>query len=453
MIIFQSITIVYNHDRDGMKNLVLLGALMILASCAATQKIATVDFRYTSLNYLPPSDSIIQLNEKPKTVMVSLSNYLRQTGATSVIREKYEFEFSVNENNEKCFLADRDLMIAEQAAYRTNSFSQYTKIDRLGIFEKHEVPIDCMKVTFNPTEQAIDFVMGEYPRQNGFKSRVGFYIQENSSGGSDVLIVTIPVANNGVIASSGNNIGHDSWYMTRGEEEYIKTQEVITDINDGALNLNAKPQVLGKGGPRDSSREPVLKSSGTGFYVTAQGHIVTNYHVIQECVRVRYKENNLTIVAIDKVNDLALLELPDTTTEHVILAKDRPVLGEGVKVYGYPLAMILGTDITVTRGNISSLSGISGDYSRFTISAPIQPGNSGGPIVNDKNEVIGVVVSTLDNIKLSKDMRIQSQNVNFGIRIDSLRNMMLANEIVEPASLLSDEIIYEKTTIYLKCYE
>jgi hypothetical protein len=66
---------------------------------------------------------------------------------------------------------------------------------------------------------------------------------------------------------------------------------------------------------------------------------------------------------------------------------------------------------------------------------------------------INIVVSTLDNIKLSKDMGIQSQNVNFGIRIDSLKNMMLANEIVEPASLLSDEINYEKTTVYLECYE
>lgn len=443
----------YDHDRDSMKNLVLLSAFVILASCAATQKLATVDFKYTSLNYLPPSNSIFQLNEKPKAAMVSLSHYLRQTGATSVIREKYEFEFSVNENNEKCFLADRELMFAEQSAYRTNSFSQYTKIDRQGIFEKHEVPNDCMKITFIPSDQPIDFVMGEYSRQNGLKSRVNFYIQENSSGGSDVLIITIPVASNGVIASPGNNIGHDSWYATRGEEEYIKTQEVITDISDGALNLNTKPQLRSKDGRRHSSSEPVLISTGTGFYVTTKGHIVTNYHVIEGCEQVRYKEHNLAIVAIDKVNDLALLELPSTTTEHVILAKDRPVLSEGVKVYGYPLAMILGTDITVTRGNISSLSGISGDYSRFTISAPIQPGNSGGPIVNDNNEVIGVVVSTLDNIKLSKDMGIQSQNVNFGIRIDSLRNMMLANEIVEPVSLLSNEINYEKTTIYLKCYE
>lgn len=120
---------------------------------------------------------------------------------------------------------------------------------------------------------------------------------------------------------------------------------------------------------------------------------------------------------------------------------------------GYPLVSLLGENLSATSGEISSLSGFKGDYSQFTISAPIQPGNSGGPIVNENNEVVGVVVSTLDNVALASEKGIVSQNVNFGIRVSLLLNILSAYGISLPDTKKGSQTNFQKTTKLLACYK
>ena len=96
-----------------------------------------------------------------------------------------------------------------------------------------------------------------------------------------------------------------------------------------------------------------------------------------------------------------------------------------------------------------------GDYSQFRITAPIQAGNSGGPIVNVKGEVIGVTVSTLNNLYLEKQKGIHSQNVNFGIRSMLLTNMLEAKgvEFTLGATPIKTELnTHEKTTKLVNCF-
>jgi S1-C subfamily serine protease len=216
---------------------------------------------------------------------------------------------------------------------------------------------------------------------------------------------------------------------------------------------------LHKSLPRDSERGAelispvVLTSSGSGFVVSVDGYIATNHHVIEGCSFVESQNERLEIIAIDKLNDLAVLKSKKKFDDYLILNTNAPNLSDNVRVYGYPLVSMLGENLSATGGEVSSLSGYQGDFSQFTISAPIQPGNSGGPVLNTSNEVIGIIIATLDNVSLSKRKGIFSQNVNFVIRANLLKNMMSAHGIVSEDSYNSAPPNFQKTTKLLKCYK
>ena len=136
---------------------------------------------------------------------------------------------------------------------------------------------------------------------------------------------------------------------------------------------------------------PVI--SGTGFFV-ASNLVVTNNHVVNECkqpVQTRYAERvsyRATVSGQDNTNDLALLrtEMPNLSLASF---RDGPQLGEPVAVYGFPYSDLLSPNFTL--GNVTSLSGIRGDTRFLQISAPVQPGNSGGPLIDMSGNVLGIV--------------------------------------------------------------
>ncbi|MCE5285055.1 MAG: serine protease [Pelosinus sp.] len=173
---------------------------------------------------------------------------------------------------------------------------------------------------------------------------------------------------------------------------------------------------------------------GTGFFI-APDLIVTNYHVIADCETISIKYSNdlsasATIAAKDPVNDLALLKVAKAEPSIIPLSlADIQNCKESDPVYtlGYPLSDILGTNAKLGQGIINSLSGIKDDIRMFQISIPIQPGNSGGPLINAKGQVVGVVSGTL-NPFVSNTI---PQNVNFAMKINYLNNLlaMLPNKI------------------------
>lgn len=197
----------------------------------------------------------------------------------------------------------------------------------------------------------------------------------------------------------------------------------------------------------------VLRSSGSGFAVSVDGYIATNHHVIEGCSFVESQKERLEVIATDKLNDIAILKSKKNFADYLILNTDAPNLSDSVRVYGYPLVSMLGENLSATGGEVSSLSGYQGDFSQFTISAPIQPGNSGGPVLNTNNEVIGIIMATLDNVNLSKKKGIFSQNVNFAIRANLLKNMMSAHGIVSEDTYESAPPNIQKATKLLKCYK
>ena len=167
-------------------------------------------------------------------------------------------------------------------------------------------------------------------------------------------------------------------------------------------------------------------STGTGFFITQQGHILTNAHVVENCTSVVIQQqgagaSTVPIVAVDKQNDLALLRTETHPTAIAALRGNRPVRpGESVVAYGFPLNGLVSSGGVLTTGTVSALAGVRDDTRYFQISAPLQPGNSGGPLLDTTGTVIGVNSASLGN-RAARAIGTIPQNVNFAIKSDVVR--------------------------------
>ena len=198
------------------------------------------------------------------------------------------------------------------------------------------------------------------------------------------------------------------------------------------------------------------KSSGTGFAISTEGIVITNHHVVGNCASVQGLVNDrlhdASVVAVDEANDLAAVRIASQRIPALTLATNQLELGSTITVLGYPLASVLGTDLKATTGIVSSLSGIRGERRNMQISAAVQPGNSGGPVLDDRGAVAGVVVAKLSS-------KFTAENVNFAIRGPLLRSFLEINNIDFLSSTLSrplaiSEIVKKAapSTILIFCY-
>jgi S1-C subfamily serine protease len=136
----------------------------------------------------------------------------------------------------------------------------------------------------------------------------------------------------------------------------------------------------------------------------------------------------VAVLATDRINDLALLQ--GTPTDLAATFRRGPVpLGEAVTVFGFPLVGALAATGNLTTGAVSALAGLANDPSRYQISAPIQPGNSGGAVLDESGLVIGVVVSKLDAASLQRAVGDIPQNINFAIKSSVAQNFLEANGV------------------------
>ena len=185
----------------------------------------------------------------------------------------------------------------------------------------------------------------------------------------------------------------------------------------------------------EQERQP--KSNGTGFAVKADGHFLTNAHVIDGCTTLKIDGFPAKILAQSNDFDLALLKAKDRPVEQVARFSPSPAkLNSDVTVVGYPLAGIL-TGLNVTRGSVSSQLGLGGEVTAMQITAPVQPGNSGGPVLAADGEVVGVVVSKLDAQLVADATGDIPQNVNFAIR-GEIAKLFLTQNGIEPALGISN---------------
>jgi S1-C subfamily serine protease len=274
-----------------------------------------------------------------------------------------------------------------------------------------------------------------------------------------------------VVTINPNKVWRGSWSVTDGKELFMSSRvEFINSLADAkllaiydenkrsliALPLNMKdsedaikavvncvrdhppnapPEV------RNHPDSSTVSSSGTAFFV-APNLLVTNNHVVKECgtnIEVRYPDRPwypAKIEGQDNANDLALLH---TDMENLAVAFFRlqSRVGEPVAAYGFPYAGLLSSSGNFTMGNVAALAGIDDDSRFIQISAQVQPGNSGGPLLDLSGSVIGVISSRLNAIKMMREGGDVPQNVNFAIQAPIVVSFLSAKGV----SLKSDSSV------------
>jgi len=184
----------------------------------------------------------------------------------------------------------------------------------------------------------------------------------------------------------------------------------------------------------DRNEPPVAGGSGTGFYVN-NTDLVTAAHVIEGCGSLTLSDGTvLTVVGKSKNLDLAVLSSAKRSETWIALVDGTAaVLGEQVTALGYPYLGLLQQGLTVTGGNVSALAGLDGGSDRIMFSAPVQPGNSGGPLLNAKGLVVGVVVARTDDLVMLKETGTLPQNMNLAVPPGALAGFLRDARVVLPA--------------------
>lgn len=220
-----------------------------------------------------------------------------------------------------------------------------------------------------------------------------------------------------------------SWIMlnkTRDEAYITFDGSVMKSYHpNGSPSESAYMKMYPTAGSGVSSSERSSDWSGTGFALK-NGYIVTNFHVVDGAKKIEVHGVNgnassdytAEVIATDKNNDLAIIRITDYrfngfgTIPYAIKSQMVDV-GEDVWVLGYPLTQYLGNEIKLTNGVVSSRSGFQGDVATYQITAPVQPGNSGGPLFDSKGNIVGIVNAGVPG----------AENVGYAIKTSYLKNL------------------------------
>lgn len=279
----------------------------------------------------------------------------------------------------------------------------YVTDDRHGGFANHAYPIEFVVDGTvwqmpQPTEQLAAVILAEVYSKNGERrmklSNEGFtfgidaYVRARNMGGVDV-----PYRNSPGVPLPGN----------------------------GPI-----PHPDGRGHGRPVPQPGQLIGTGSGVLI-APDLIVTNAHVVEDGQKfeVGPARDAGTVIAVDAGHDLALLRCTTHGAPLPLRIASPLFLGEDIMAAGFPLIDVLGADLKVTTGNVSGLTGGGGDVSRFQFSAPIGSGSSGGAIIDEFGNLVGITSASLahDNMRNRGSV---SENVNFGIRAALVYEMAAA---------------------------
>ena len=207
-----------------------------------------------------------------------------------------------------------------------------------------------------------------------------------------------------------------------------------------------------KASPDDDKIVPA--GSGSGFFVSKDGHVITNYHVIEGCdinkLSFKGSQTEVKILAVDKVNDIAILK-SNTKPDVIFPVSNEDVsLLEDVIVAGFPLGKQISSAIKTHKGVVTALAGAGDNYSFFQTDAAINQGNSGGPIINQKGNVVGIAVATW--------VEEGVQGVHFGIKSSTLKTFASANGLSFASpnyrELSNKDLgkLITKGTVYVECH-
>jgi len=204
-------------------------------------------------------------------------------------------------------------------------------------------------------------------------------------------------------------------------KELLKDDMTPTQIEEG--QRRAKEFAAARQGRLESGEalSNVTLITATGFFVTPAGYLLTARHVVTEATRVEVihaeRPYPAKIILQDESTDVALLKVEGTEFPCLSLVSSAAAkTGDSVFTMGFPQIQVQGTEAKFTEGSISALSGLGDSPRYFQISVPVQPGNSGGPLVNGRGEVVGLIVSRLDDVAALMATRAVPQTVNYALK-------------------------------------
>jgi len=226
----------------------------------------------------------------------------------------------------------------------------------------------------------------------------------------------------------------------------IMTQQQIAKAQELSAKLQNKIERANK--TSDSNRtasntseiyEPEIKSSGTGFFISRDGYVLTCHHVIDGAESIQViaggKSYPAQLIRDDKYNDLSLLKVSGIFSALAFSSKRSASMGQDVFTLGYPNPVLQGVDVKLTKGTISSLSGFMDDLRLYQISVPVQPGNSGGPLLDMDGNITGIIVAVLNAKEAFKITGSLPQNVNYAIK------STYANALLDALPKISEKLL------------
>jgi serine protease Do len=207
--------------------------------------------------------------------------------------------------------------------------------------------------------------------------------------------------------------------------------------NNGAAAIGSGPlyPVAPEPSKTPSNGEPNIKT-GTAFIVAKSGQLITNAHVVKDCKTLAVEQPGVSgliaanVLAQDRTNDLALIQAATPFPNSSIPKFRQHVrLGEDVFVFGYPLTGIVASSGNFTRGSVTALAGLGDDTGKLQLTAAVQAGNSGGPVLDQTGAVVGVVVAKLDPFVLAKATGSLPDQINFAIKASTAVSFLETNGI------------------------
>jgi len=241
---------------------------------------------------------------------------------------------------------------------------------------------------------------------------------------------------------------YEATHLVKGKSENIYwTNYKKVNLAEGEPK-KIKPKIT----PEDNKIVPA--GSGSGFFVSREGNIITNHHVIDGCsstkVHFNGKQVEAQIIAVDKMNDIAILKTNISPSSIFSISSVDVSLLEDVVVAGYPLGKKVSSAIKTHKGVVTALAGAGDNYSNFQTDATINAGNSGGPIMNQKGNIVGIAVATW--------VQEGVQGVHFGIKSSTLKTFANSNSLkfaqANNRELSNKDLgkLITEATVYLECH-
>ena len=311
-----------------------------------------------------------------------------------------------------------------------------------------ELGVECHGLIADRPDVSISYSSGEYDLNFAVFSENDTTLVINSPTGDWFCNDDYNSLNPGISFEDPESGRYDIWIGVYSEEDELSMAQLLVS----EASINDLFRLSDDVGNDEVHEDTPSGGSGTAFVINNDGHLLTNNHVIEGCSEITFQirgsaTTGVSLISANTSADLALLKIDSFDANPAKFAPSSSIqMGAELFVYGFPLADDLSAQGNFTNGIVSAASGLNDDMTQFQMTAPIQPGNSGGPVLNRNGNVIGVVVATANQDFFRQQRGTDTQNINFAIHGEVTKRFLESNNIAyeeassEPKSLQLSEV-------------